>query len=278
MLKILPPRENRHRLFWPLLLAGLTLATLVPIGIHTVILDNVGIPYPEAFPRIGWAVVPDHALLVFGVICLDATLRRDRSSASIGRFSLIFLSVAAINQALFRLPIMRNVVSTKWTIYPFIDNLPEVLRFMAITLVVVATSRLVQTTPAKILSANLIAAAIDLFVSPSLHRAFAGIIAADSKREGDQLYNVPYDWHVDLPSYLTYAEPAAAALMTPIVLKRCGVSTVAIAAVIFALQGGPFLRSRRSHHGSSERKPVHAGGYRFSDPCGCDLGCHRPES
>ena len=235
------PRDD-SRSFWRWGFAALAIMTVLPIGIHTVMLDNLGIPYPASLPRAGWAIFPDHALLLFGLIGLDAYLRRDPSQSTARRGMFLFLAVGAINQALLRLPLMRNVVSTKWTIYPFIDNLPAVLWFAVAVMLVIGVGALTTTAVRRLGAAALIAVLLDRLVSPAIDAAFAGIIAANSHREGDQLYNVPYDWHVDLPSYLTYVEPAIGALATAMVLRRLRVSPLAIAGVVFALQGGPFVR------------------------------------
>jgi hypothetical protein len=242
MLTILSDPSMQRRFFWPLLCAGLMLATLLPIGIHTLMLDDLGIAYPSALPHKGWAVVPDHALIVFGMICLCKTLLRARQRTTLGRAAFVFFAVAAINQSLFRNPIMRNIVSTKWTIYPFIDNLPNVLRFAAITFLVLLCIRWMTTTALKVGFSFLIAVAIEFVVNPLLNLGFAGVIAANSSKEGDQLYNVPYDWHVDLPSYLTYIEPAMGAIAVAFIMRHFKVSPSGIALVIFALQGGPLFR------------------------------------
>ena len=65
---ILPPVEDRPCFFWPLLVVGTMVTTMLPIGIHTVMLDDMGVLYPEALPRSGWVVVPYKALVVVGII------------------------------------------------------------------------------------------------------------------------------------------------------------------------------------------------------------------
>ena len=234
-------RKARQR-FWLWVLTALPIMTVVPIGIHTVMLDDLGIPYPSSLPRNGWVIFPDHALLLFGLIWLDTILRRDSSWNIARRGGTLFLAVGSINQALLRLPVMRNVVATKWTVYPFVDNLPAVLWFIVAVLLVMGVNNLKTNPIRKIGAAALIAILLDRLVAPATDAAFAGIIAANSHREGDQLYNVPYDWHVDLPSYLTYAEPAIGALATAIILRKLRVSSLATAGILFALQGGPFVR------------------------------------
>ncbi|MGI4795488.1 MAG: hypothetical protein ACRYG8_15720 [Janthinobacterium lividum] len=239
---LLPPAKDRVSLFWVKLFVALLAATVLPIGIHTVMLDVMGIPYPSAFPKNGWASFPDHVLIVLGVLYLDAVLWRDpRPLSATRRIFFLFLTLAAINQALFRLPVMLNAVSTRWTIYPFLDNLPEVLRYAVITTLVVAVGRMASTVMRKIAAATLIALATYKVVAPWLSTVFASMVAVDQQREGDQLYNVPYDWHVNLPSYVIYLEPALAALSVALLLGQRRLSSIAITAIIFSIQGGPFF-------------------------------------
>lgn len=61
------PSDRRHgRSFWLRMSIGLLAATLIPIGIHTLLLDNLGVPYPAALPHTGLVIVPDHILLMGG--------------------------------------------------------------------------------------------------------------------------------------------------------------------------------------------------------------------
>lgn len=220
---------------------GLLAATLIPIGIHTLLLDELGVPYPAALPHTGLAIVPDHVLLMGAIVVLDIIMRR-WGVTIVRRLAFLFLTVAAINQALFRLPVMRNVVSTKWTIYPFIDNLPDLLRIVAMVLPAMVINRVARRYGTKLILATITTMAVDLALMPLIHAAFAGIIATNAKLEGDQLYNIPYDWHVDVPSYLTSIEPAVGALIVALLLHRAKVGTWVSVGVIFALQAGPLFR------------------------------------
>ena len=235
------PDQRRGRSFWMPMSLGLLAATLIPIGIHTLLLDEFGVPYPAALPHSGLAIVPDHVLLMGGIVVLDTIMRR-RDVKSAGRLAILFLAVAAINQALFRLPVMRNVVSTKWTIYPFIDNLPDLMRIGAMVLAAMVINHVARRDGTKFVLATITTTAVDLVLMPLIHAAFAGIIASNAKREGDQLYNIPYDWHVDVPSYLTSIEPATGALIVALVLHRAKVRLWMTVGVIFALQAGPLFR------------------------------------
>jgi hypothetical protein len=226
---------------WLRLSIGLLAATLIPIGIHTVLLDYLGVPYPAALPHAGLAIVPDHVLLMGGIIVLDAVMRR-RGVKWAGRLAFLFLTVAAINQVLFRVPIMRNVVSTKWTIYPFIDNLPDMSRVGAMVLAAMAINYLSQRVQTRVVLATISTLTVDIVVMPLIRAAFAGIIANNAMREGEQLYDIPYDWHVNVPSYLTSIEPAAGALIVALTLQRAKVRPWVSACVIFALQAGPLFR------------------------------------
>jgi hypothetical protein len=237
-----PPSDRRNgRSFWLRMSIGLLAATLIPIGIHTLLLDNLGVPYPAALPHTGLVIVPDHVLLMGGIIVLGAVMRRHCVTWA-GRLAFLFLTVAAINQVLFRVPILRNVVATKWTIYPFIDNLPDVSRVGAMVLAAMAINYVAQRFVTKAVLATIATLAVDLAVMPLIRAAFAGVIANNATREGEQLYDIPYDWHVNVPSYLTFIEPAAGALIVAFALHRANVRPWVSVCVIFALQAGPMFR------------------------------------
>jgi hypothetical protein len=233
--------RRNGRSFWLRISIGLLAASLIPIGIHTVLLDDLGVPYPAALPHTGLAIVPDHVLLMGGIIVLDAVMRRGGVTWA-GRLAFLFLTVAAINQVLFRMPVMRNIVSTKWTIYPFVDNLPDVSRVGAMVLAAMAMNYIAQRFGTKAVFATIATLAVDMAVMPLIRAEFAGVIANNATREGEQLYNIPYDWHVNVPSYLTSIEPAAGALIVALTLHRAKIHPWMSACVIFALQAGPLFR------------------------------------
>ncbi|WP_406586462.1 hypothetical protein [Asaia lannensis] len=233
--------DNTKKVDWNWLILGVVTATFLPIGIHTIMLDNLNIPYPAAFPREGWASLPDRALRVFSMLVLCGTIRANARLSTSMRFLIISLAVAALNEALLRLPIMRNVVSTHWTIYPFVDNLPEVIRYAALAIVVMAITPYAVSVAARAASALVIAICVDFILAPYLGKIFAPLIAANASREGDQLYTVPYDWHVDLPSYLTFAEPAIAALLLAWLLAKERRGMILITLVLFGMRAGPLF-------------------------------------
>ena len=75
---------------------------------------------------------------------------------------------------------------------------------------------------------------------------FVGVTTMTNKLEGDTKYFVPYDWHVNLPSYLTYSEAVLGACGVAAIVARQpgsrGHKVIVSALTIFTIGGGPVFK------------------------------------
>ncbi len=103
---------------------------------------------------------------------------------------------------------MDAVVTGAWR-YAFISNLPKLLPFLALGCLIPAVSPLVHGWSRKIVLA-LILAAVFLGVRLLALSLFQPLLQHFAYLAHDEIYKPPYDWHVDLPSYLSFSEPVLA--------------------------------------------------------------------
>lgn len=115
-------------------------------------------------------------------------------------------------------------------------------RRCAVAVAIVAARRVLVSPVRCILTTLVIGIPVHMLLSPALKTAFAGFVQWTSSREGYTFYNPPYDWHVEVPAYMTFAEPVLAAFAVAALVAGClpreRLRAIAVLAMlIFALRG-----------------------------------------
>ena len=249
--------DQIERVSWPLLIVGAVVTMVLSLSVHAVMLQGLHIPYPYNFPHTGWVRLPDGTLSAFGAIYLSQHLPQSIRKRSFPlRCTLLFLLLATIHEVFFRAPFMEFINLSNFTLYPFIDNIPQLIPLAGIAAGVECWTRRTRSFRANLVVAALLAAAAGLLIKPFANYAFAGVIHFTEAREGHERYGLPYDWHILLPAYLTFFEPVIAALaigyairhtLPPIPLTRF----VITAALIVALKGPVFAPLLNIHYANS---------------------------
>ena len=243
---------------WPILTVGAIVTMVVSLSVHAVMLQGFHVPYPSGFPSSGWARLPDGILSAFGAIYLSAHLPESiRRRSFVLRCGLVFLMLATIRETFFRDPFMEFINLSNFTLYPFLDNVPNLLPLAVIAIGVESWTRRRHRFIANVVAAALLAAIAGLLVQTLADHAFAGVAAFTESREGHQRYGLPYDWHILVPAYLTFLEPVIAALVIGGAVRnnlprksltRFGIT----AALIVALKGpvvAPFINIHYANTG-----------------------------
>jgi hypothetical protein len=225
-----------------LLAACIAITTILSLSVHAVMFDTFGIAHPDMTRVPTAAIVLNDALSVVATIVFTKM-----SSRAFNRFPMIlrciFLTTiyAMLGEALLRNLIMDIVVSHDW-VYCFVENLPRPLEDLSLcSLIVIAAPRL-KTSWAMAVAGTAIAAVAVLVINPPIDRLFAHFVASIEYLDTGNIYNPPYGWQVDVPSYLTFLEPvlasyAIAALvldqMSPVAWRRL----LQFAVLIMAMKG-----------------------------------------
>jgi len=249
--------KSSERVSWPILIAGAIVTMVFSLSVHAVMLQGLHVPYPYNFPHTGWARLPDGILSVLGAIYLSTHLPQSIRKRSFGlRCTLLFLLLATIHEVFFRGPFMEFVNLSNFTLYPFIDNLPNLIPLAVVAIGVESLTSHDRSFRANLVAAVLLAAVTGLLVKPFANYAFASVIRFTEAQEGHQRYGLPYDWHILLPAYLTFFEPVIAALLIgcairhnlpPKPITRFGIT----AALILALKGPVFAPLVNIHYANT---------------------------
>ncbi len=230
---------------------------IVSLSVHAVMLQGFHVPYPYNFPHSGWVRLPDGILSAFGAVYLSAHLPQSiRKRTFALRCVIVFLLLATIHEDFFRGPFMEFINLSNFTLYPFLDNVPNLLPLAVIAIGVESWTRKEHSTMANLAAAALLAAIAGLLVKPFADHAFTGVIRFTESQEGHQRYGLPYDWHILLPAYLTFLEPVIAALVIGSAVRnqlpqkpltRFGIT----AALILALKGPVFAPFINIHYANT---------------------------
>jgi hypothetical protein len=173
-------------------------------------LQNLEVPYPINYPFSGWPAFLSVTLTALALTYFYQLSNDGWAEVSLpARCLYIFVLAAMVRETLIRRPVMNGFATTAWR-YSLVDNLPRLITVLLISCLVVAAAPKLDQLWKKILGALLIAVLVQLVCVPFIDRAFAHIMASLEYLNHDEVYKVPYGWQIEVPAYITYAEPVAA--------------------------------------------------------------------
>jgi hypothetical protein len=199
----------------------IVLTAVLSLSVHVLMLDVVGIPHPSTDG------VPQLIVLINQTLSITATIIFYRLAMStferfpvVGRCLVLTAIYAMLNEALLRSFIMDVVVSHDW-IYCFVENLARPIEYLAVcSLIVVLAPRL--KIGWAITGGGILIAALSMFaINPPIDKGFRVLIDSLEYLDTGNIYNPPYGWQVDVPSYLTFFGPVIAGyVIAALVLRR----------------------------------------------------------
>lgn len=227
------------------LVVGALIALAAGLSTHVVMLEYLHVPFPD-LPHVWWARLPDRIMQTAGLIGL-LLLLSPHLEASPPRVVLVLLVVfLMVTETLFRDPFMNVVNLSNLTLYPFLDTVPTYLTAAILIAALVATRRYLTTWAGAIVATIVLASIAYLVVHPLLDAAFVPVHAWTAAREGHGVYEPPYDWHIMVPAYVTYAEPVIGSfLVCAFAASRLPAEPVRawaiLTLIIFAMRGTFFV-------------------------------------
>ena len=195
---------------WLLLLVSIALTVVISLSVHVFMLDVLGIPHPDNTRAGQAATLLDKALSVIAVIVFYQAAQTMFARLSfLARCLLLATIYTMLGEVLLRNFIMDVVVSHDW-IYCLVLNLPRPIEYFVVCALVVAASPKL-TRPWMMAAAGIMIAGLDFYaISPLVDRVFERLIASVEYLDTGNIYNPPYGWQVNVPSYLTFLEPVVA--------------------------------------------------------------------
>jgi hypothetical protein len=205
-----PMAAQRATVRWPWLAMWIAATVVVALSVHVVMFDGLHVPHPEN------AKVPPFAIYLNTVLSMAAAitvyrLARDRFAGWSFPVRCLVLSglFAMLAEALFRNFIMDGVVSHAW-LYCLVENLASPIEYLVTGVLVVAIAPWLGSWWKNAAAALVTTAVTTFLINPPINAGFAKLVASFEYLDSGNIYNPPYGWQVDVPSYLTFLEPVIA--------------------------------------------------------------------
>ncbi len=225
---------------------GFVVTMVASLSVHAVMIQYLHVPYPYALPHTGWPVFPDFVATTCAVVAIYALARPKLETLGYAtRILVLFLLIAALNEKLFRDVFMNMVNAKRVTIYPVVQWLPELAPPAALAAIVVSSAALMSSTWRKVLGVVLIAGLVFFMVKVVTDDVFARVLASIEYLDPANRFDPPYDYHILIPAYLSFAEPVAASFAVGLLvwdrLSRQTPTRIAqLAALVLLVHGSVF--------------------------------------
>ena len=167
-------------------------------------------------PASGFAHVSRRAIFLNSALSVIATFLFYRlATPTFARWPLALRCLlltaiyAMLSESLFRRFLMDGVVSHAWR-YCFVENLAPPIGYLITCCLIVLLATRLRSTSAILLAGIAIAAAMFFLINPCIDRFSDELVASIEYLDTGNIYNPPYNWQVNVPSYLTFLEPVLA--------------------------------------------------------------------
>ena len=226
---------------WPRVVLSVALTTVVSLSIHVIMFDAFATPHPTLDHVPGWALLADRCLSAIATIIFYRLAAAHFARLSWwARWLLLSALYMMLNEVLRRY-LMGVVVSHDWIFCAVENGAPPIEDLVTCGLIVTVAPRL-RTPLAGISGGVAIALFVGLTLDPPIGRLFTELTASLEYLDTGNIYNPPYGWQVDVPSYLTFLEPVIAAFgIAGLALDRLpgrgAVRIIGFACMVMAMKG-----------------------------------------
>ena len=241
------PNSGVRRTRWSVLVPGFVITMIASLSVHAVMLQYLHVPYPYALPHTGWPAFPDFVAMSCATVAIYALVRpKLEGLASATRILVLFLLLAGLNEELFRGVFMNMINAKPVTIYPIVQWLPKLVPLAALAAIVAVSTAPGSSTLRKVCTGLLIGSLVFWVVKVATHDVFAHVLASIEYLDPANRFDPPYDYHILIPAYLSFAEPVAASFAVGMLawdrLSRRTLTRIAQLAALILLVHGPVFR------------------------------------
>ena len=196
---------------WSKLVIGAILTGFCAMSVHLIMLEWLHVPYPVGYPESGLLLFLTEAILTLSVVHFWWLVSNRLSAFSkMARCAVLFLLLVMLREQLIRRPMMESVVTTAWT-HSFVANIPMLVPFLVLACLVVFFAPWLSAPWQRPVGSLLIALIAFVAARPVFACAFQPLLVTIAALEhGEVCTHGPC---VEIPGYLTYAEPVLAAFV-----------------------------------------------------------------
>jgi hypothetical protein len=194
---------------WWRLAPCIALTAILALSIHVVMLDVLAIPHPDVTHVSSRAVFANDALSVIATFMFFRLAQGFASLPLVLRCLLLTTVYGMLKEALFRNFIMDGVVSHAWR-YSLVENLAQPVKYLIICSMIVLLGSRLRSAVQIVAGGIAVTAVTSLLIDPLISGGFDKLVASIEYLDTGNIYNPPYGWQVNVPSYLTFLEPVLA--------------------------------------------------------------------
>ena len=233
--------RGRSPAFWIFLIAAAILVGAVSLSIHVVMLQGLGVPFPDRGGVTIWPRLLDSSLASLALIAFYALAQPRLSGVAPWIRVLIVALLYAMLKEVARGAAMGGIVTTAY-LFNAAQALIPILHCIAVAILVVAITPLLRGPVAKLLGALGISALILFAIRPLIESVLGPWLQSISYLAHDDVYPFPYGAHVLFWAYVTYLEPLIACLIIALLVwpglsARAPLRIVQFVALILLIKG-----------------------------------------
>lgn len=188
---------------------------VIALSIHVFVLSALNIPTPQTRPSTGVLVWLDSIGRVFGIllVCRYTMEGLWQRGWSVAKASLVpFVLFAMFSESLIRGPVMNGVVTESFA-YPVITGWTSLIPLFVIFAICAVVAARIKNPRWLLVVAVAIWAWVKYVLAVPLKVLMTTILSHAATLAKPEVYSPPYDWHVYIPAYITYAEPVIGAFL-----------------------------------------------------------------
>lgn len=206
----------RERIDWLKFALGLMMTLIVSLSVHVVMLQVIGVPFPDLSVITPFFIYLAKALATLGLIYLWQAASPSLRPSFLGRCAALFLFQTMVNENLIRGPFMQGYC-TEAFVFAFVGSLKGNLAAAVSSALIVATAAKLSQPWHKVLAALIITALALYAVTPLIGLVMAPVMASLAQLAHQREWcSLPYGANVLIPAYLTFAEPVLACVLAAV--------------------------------------------------------------
>jgi hypothetical protein len=186
---------------------GLLCTAVLSLSVHTVMLQELHIPFPDISVIAKPYLFTLRALSVLGLIYFWEMAQQNVSSSFWKKWLLLFLIDAMLTESLFRASFMDGYC-TNAIGYMLISNVPKLLSIAVVCALVVFMTSKINKSWQKLVVAIIITAIYIFIITPLFGLAWHPVMTSVARFEPTSEWcRLPYGPDVLIPAYISYIEP-----------------------------------------------------------------------
>ena len=206
---------------WVKLVTGLVLSTVLSLSVHSIMLQEMNVPFPDLT-----VITTPYKLIirifsVFGLLLFWQLAYKRVNGSFVKKWMVLFLIDAMLTESLFRSPFMDGYCTHSFG-FMLIGNIPKLLTIAITCALVVFTAPKLNNVVYKFWASIALAAVFMFAINPLIGTAWKPVMEKISYlAPTGEWCKLPYGPDVLIPAYISFIEPVLACMaMAMLILEQ----------------------------------------------------------